>query len=220
MIHDLIELVPRQLWERSGKVFYSGRSAFVQGAAVYILGFNPGGSPLEQTADTIRQNIEFIDSENGERWSAYVDESWKDWAIGHAPLQRRMRHLFDRLDLDARAVPSSNIIFVRSTRTTTLDGPASEYASRCWPFHEHVIRHLKMRAVLCLGAKTGQIVRRRLRADELNDTFVECNRRRWRSTAYRSDTGVYVLTLSHSGIADWTAPECDPSAMVERVLSR
>lgn len=42
-IENFAELVPKELLNESGSVFYSGRAAFSGHKALYILGLNPGG---------------------------------------------------------------------------------------------------------------------------------------------------------------------------------
>jgi len=44
MIEDFASLIPDSLLERSGKGFYSGRTAFENTSKLYVLGLNPGGS--------------------------------------------------------------------------------------------------------------------------------------------------------------------------------
>ena len=48
------ELVPRDLLDRSGEVFYSGRAAFSTPSDVYLLGYNPGSDPSDQRLRTVR----------------------------------------------------------------------------------------------------------------------------------------------------------------------
>ena len=70
------KLVDAGLYDRSGKVFYSGQSAFSAPSRLYVLGLNPGGSAAAQVANTIGRNLsEWRD--RAYRWSAYCDESWQ-----------------------------------------------------------------------------------------------------------------------------------------------
>ncbi len=51
------------------------------------------------------------------------------------------------------------------------------------------------------------------------DEFVEKNNRRWKSQAYTNKDGVKAIVVSHPGIANWCAPDTDPSKMVKRVIA-
>ena len=46
-IESFATLVPCDLLDRSGKVFYSGRAAFSTPSDVYLLGYNPGSDLLD-----------------------------------------------------------------------------------------------------------------------------------------------------------------------------
>ncbi len=71
------ELVPRELWSRSGSVFYSGRDAFGGPAYAYLLGLNPGGDPNRRDGTTIRSDTEWVVNAAPANWSRYRDESWE-----------------------------------------------------------------------------------------------------------------------------------------------
>jgi len=53
----------------------------------------------------------------------------------------------------------------------------------------------------------------------LIDEFVETNNRRWKSQAYTNKDGVKVIVATHPSIADWCAPDTDPSKMIKRVIA-
>ena len=84
-------------------------------------------------------------------WSAYRDESWTGLTPGTATLQRRMLHMFRKLNLNPGEVPASNLVFVRSERKAKLSGEFSQLAKECWTFHEAVVNKLRVRVILCLG---------------------------------------------------------------------
>ena len=48
MIDELFRSVPTHLLNESGTVFYSGRDAFSNPSGLYLLGLNPGSSPVDQ----------------------------------------------------------------------------------------------------------------------------------------------------------------------------
>ena len=74
MLEAFLNHVDRSIYRRSGSVFYSGRSAFSQASDIYVLGLNPGGSPIVQARETIERDIAMAHSARTE-WSAYLDES-------------------------------------------------------------------------------------------------------------------------------------------------
>jgi hypothetical protein len=219
MLDDFAKLVPPELHAASGSVFYSGRDAFRAPSAIYVLGLNPGGDPEGQASDTVGKHLSFVMKEASAAWSAYTDESWLGKPPGSARLQRRVRHLLSRLGAEPRRTPSSNLIFTRSRRISTLEGGVSAHEEACWGFHEAVIQRLGIRMIVCLGVSTGDAVRRRTGADQLVARFQETNLRGWTSSVYVNDRGLKVASLTHPSIADWTSTPCDPGEMLQRHLT-
>jgi hypothetical protein len=219
MIDDLFRSVPTHLLNDSGRVFYSGRDAFSNPSQLYLLGLNPGGSPVKQARETVSSHSNCVLQELPTNWSAYSDESWEEAPAGTLPLQRRGRHLLRRLDLDPGDVPSSNLIFVRTAGEEGLKGRTRELAEACWAFHQHVITTLNIEVILCFGGTTGDWVCRKLGAVEHVDTFVEDNDRHWKSHAFRNASGIGVVIASHPGRADWTKTATDPTRLVEHLLT-
>jgi hypothetical protein len=220
MIESFAREIHPSLYGVSGKVFYSGRDAFAERGGLYVLGYNPGGDPGSKSELTIRDHNDFVLSKAPRRWSEYCDASWLGRAPGQKPFQRRVQHLLSRLGADPRLMPSSNLIFVRSPRSTHIASAAADLEKLCWPLHANVIEELKPRAIICLGNETGARVRHRVRADRVVGRFVEQNDRRWQSDAHRNRDGLLVFTLSHPSVADWTNPATDPSPMVLAALKR
>lgn len=212
-------LVDAEMYPRSGKVFYSGRAALGRRNEVYLLGLNPGGSPIAQAAETIGDDLEkWL---NGpEYWSAYVDETWRGARAGTYGLQPRIRHLFDGLDLDLREVPASNVVFVRSNDEAALADEKRSLLAKCWPLHRTVIDLLGISTVLCLGGTAGRWTRELLGADQLAGQFAEHNSRGWVSEAHLNSAGLCVITLTHPGRADWRNPAADPTPLVREMLAR
>mgnify|MGYP001256361622 CR=1 FL=1 len=219
MIDELYRSVPEELHNESGRVFYSGRDAFSNPSRLYLLGLNPGGSPVKQVRDTVSSHSNHVLLEERHNWSAYRDESWQGASAGTLPLQKRARHLLRRLDLDPGCVPSSNLIFVRSAREVDLKGRSRALAMACWTFHERAIQTLNIEVVVCFGNTTGNWVRTKLGANELVESFVENNARGWKSQAFRNVNGIGVVIATHPSIADWTNPATDPSHLVANLLS-
>ncbi len=226
MIEDLAKLLPKMLLNKSGRVFYSGRTAFDTPSNLYIVGLNPGGRPRELKDNTVLSHTEWILNDASDNWSAYRDESWGGRRPGElrppgtAPMQVRMRHLFRKMQVDPGDVPASNVVFVRSERKATLEGDFSTLASQCWAFHAAVIENLNVRVIVCLGGDAGQVVLDRVGTANLVDEFVEKNQRRWTSRTYRNRNGLMVAVLTHPSIANWAVPETDPTELVLRALRR
>ncbi len=219
MIDDLFRFVPTHLLNKSGTVFYSGRDAFSNPSRLYLLGLNPGGSPSEQAGETLSWHSHRVLHEEPNNWSAYRDESWQGAPPGTWGMQPRVLHALHRLGLDPGRVPSSNLIFVRSPRAIDLKGREPELADACWAFHERVITTLKINVVLCFGRTSGDYVRSKLGADELVETFVEKNARRWKSQSFRNTSGTGVVIATHPSIAAWNTSAADPTHLVEHLLT-
>lgn len=216
---SLADLVDRELHDRSGAVFYSGPAAFDAPGKLYLLGLNPGGSPTAQADETIGRDL--VDWRAGpQRWSAYVDASWRGMPAGAYGIQPRIRHLFDRLGFEPRDIPASNVVFVRSNDEAALAAEKRTLLAKCWPVHRAIIDALGISTVLCLGGTAGQWARLLLGAKELAGRFVESNSRGWSSEAHVSAEGMCVITLTHPGRADWRNPAADPTPFVREMLAR
>jgi len=205
--------------DRSGSVFYSGQSAFSSPCPVYILGLNPGGSPELQAAETIGRDLMEWDDRPAS-WSRYVDESWRQQLPGTHGMQPRMRHMFSALGFDLRQIPASNVVFVRTNCEADLKLEAGDLLSKCWPFHETVIKQLEVRTLLCLGSTAGAWARSRLGAETLVGRYQETNARGWISHAHVSPDGIAVVTVTHPGRADWRNPNADPTPLVRSIIER
>lgn len=78
-----------------------------------------------------------------------------------------------------------------------------------------------MKLILCLGSKARDIVKRRMGcARQPIEEQSEDNNRPWGTRVFRNPAGVVVLGMPHPSRSKWSTPECDPSAMVNRWLSR
>lgn len=217
-IEAALDAIPASLLPRSGSVFYSGRAAFSAPSKLYILGLNPGGDPAVQAAETIgihRQR--FRDGQAW--WSEYADESWRGAKPGEGGMQPRVLHMIARLGLDARAVPASNVVFIRSSTEATLNLEKSEMLRACWPVHHAVIEALSVQVVVCFGGTAGWWVREALDAQICIDSYIEENARRWRSEAHRATNGRIVVTLTHPGRANWRNTQSDPTPLIQRALA-
>lgn len=214
-----LRLVPSGIRQRSGSVFYSGRAAFSRPSRLYILGLNPGGSPIVQADETIQRDIASYADPSRECWSRYADESWGGRLPGTSGMQPRVLHLLSSLKLDARTVPASNVVFVRSAREAALEAEKLALLRACWPVHQAVIESLRVRVLLCFGSTAARWAREALDAHEVVGTFTERNKRRWTSTAHANADGTCVIKVTHPSIADWRNPVADPTPLVRDMLA-
>lgn len=215
MIAYLSTLISPRLSDVSGKAFCSGREAFRRAGGIYVLGCNPGGDPLAHPQETVSAHTGFVLSAAPDLWSAFLDERWQGRG---SVMQARLQHLFRRLELDPRLVPSSNLVFTRSRQGDDLGPQAHALIDLCWPFHRAVIDRIGPKAIICLGGKCARVVRKKI-GGELIDAFSEnYGARSWRCYAWRKGNGPVVIQLTHPSRADWTNPAADPVPMVKRVM--
>lgn len=213
----IASLIPAALSKRSGSVFYTGPSAFESPSRIYILGLNPGGDPVAQSDETIERDVaEWL--AGPPNWSAYADESWQGAPPGTWGMQPRMLHMFNRVGLDARSVPASNVVFVRSRDERAIAAEKAELLRLCWPVHQAVIDSLGVDAIICLGNTAGKWVRGQVGATDRFDSYQETNARGWTAEAHRNAAGLSVITVSHPGRQNWISPDSDPSDLIVRVL--
>lgn len=217
-IRKAVDDLPSAVLKRSGSIFYSGKEAFVDRKALYILGLNPGGIPAEIPSVTIADSIDKFKLRDGP-WSEYSDSSWEDADPGTSGLQPQILHMLHRLGLDPRAVPSSNVVFVQSRGEKQLGLEKAELLRSCWPLHQAVIDNLKIRTILCFGSTAGAWVRGQLGAHEPFDSFTETNNRGWTSRTHRDEHGRKVVTVTHPSRVNWTNPKADPTLLVERAIA-
>lgn len=216
-ILEALNGLPRELRERSGAVFYSGRDAFSEDRPIYILGLNPGGTPREQEAETVERDLSTW-SEMPGRSSRYLDESWQGKVPGTHGLQPRMRHMFDRLGVDLRQTPASNLVFARSTSEADLAAEKERLIETCWPVHQAVIDSLDIQTVLCLGGTAGRWVREVIGANKRVDSFLETNARGWTSEAQRPHSWNITTDTASSQESSMGVPRNGFFPDVQRVL--
>jgi len=215
---NFLNLVDISLVTRSGSIFYSGQSAFLEETDLYILGLNPGGSPLEQATETIQADMQLSRSMRNE-WSAYQDDAWQGKEPGSHGMQPRVLYLLKKMGRDPRKTPSSNVVFVRTNREADLVAEKEALLTTCWRVHAKVIDTLRIKTIICFGGTAGLWVREKLNAHDLIGTFIENNNRRWTNRAHCNAFGQCVITLTHPSIVDWTATATDPSSFVISMMT-
>ncbi|MFN0113359.1 MAG: uracil-DNA glycosylase family protein [Paracoccaceae bacterium] len=90
----------------------------IRGARVAFLGLNPGGDSPEPHRDGIARPS----------GSAYVEEEWKGFRPGMAPLQKQVLALFEKLRVAPERVLAGNIVPFRSPDWKSL--PHKDHALR------------------------------------------------------------------------------------------
>jgi hypothetical protein len=152
-------LVDTGLADCPGKVFYSGTNS-IQTGDLYLLGFNPGGDPDQETV-TVRQHL----NETPPDFNEFVDGHWGAPNClldrGSAVLQKRVQWMLRNLGYEVREVCASNLIFARSTGIVTLPASEDQLADACWPVHEFVLRIVKPKTIIALGTQAFKAIRKR-----------------------------------------------------------
>ncbi len=221
MIKKFADFIPESVLSTSGSVFYSGRAAFSAPSKLYILGLNPGGCPVMQASETVAWHTEKVLNKEPSDWSAYSDESWNGHFPGTHGLQPRVLHMLKRLNLNPRHVPSSNVVFMRSSSEKKLSASIfREEAKKSWVFHRNVIDQLGVRVILCFGKLAGTWVSKQVGANYCCGEFVEKNNRKYKSVAYSNRSGIFVVVATHPSRFDWTAPASDPTPLLQQVLEQ
>ncbi len=218
MLDDFAGLIPDILMNKSGSVFYSGRTAFKGLRPLYILGLNPGGDPDKQSDETVGHHTMDVMTNKPNNWSEYRDERWANKPPGQHGMQPRVLHLLNRLNLDPGEIPASNIVFLRSRQEETFEGNMLDIAEQCWPVHQAIIQRLGVRVILCFGRTAGAWIRAKTNATEIIGEFIERNNRKWSNTLYENFDGLVVADFTHPSRVDWRSPETDPSELLSEVL--
>ena len=204
MIENFSKKIHRALKKKSGKVFYSGRSAFSGDRPLYILGYNPGGQPGANVKETVGSHTRKVLGEKSQNWSAYHDESWEGWEAAKHPIQLRVLDLLQRLSVEPGKVPASNLIFVRSPTAAALGAKSKPLAEMCWPFHQAVIEQLGVRIILCFGVKAAEFVKRETAAETHVKTFMDGGR--VQGNCFKNNQGLKVIQVTHPSPRSWRLP--------------
>ena len=158
--------LPQKLLRKSGGILYSGGSTLRQGD-LYFLGVNPGGKA--EGAATIDVTITKAIEELGSNHNAYLDECWEvrghHYTCGQAPFQRRVKHLLEGIGYSVREICASNLVFARTATEAELEQDLTDI---CWPVHEAILEVVQPRAIITIGIKPYQHVRRKCL--EVHDT--------------------------------------------------
>lgn len=222
MIERLAELIPKDLLPKSGAVFYSGRAAFSARAPLYLLGLNPGGDSSNPRLETIEVHTRKVLKVVPAEWSAFCDERWGsgNLAPGTSGMQPRVLRVLKDLGLDARHVPASNLIFMRTRTESELQERLNQMAQECWPVHRAVIEELGIRVILCMGKKAGKWVAAKLGATEELGWQAEENNTGRASIALGNRSGQVVVIAPHPSRSNWQNPRSAPTDLIRKFLPR
>ena len=154
--------IPTSLLQVSGRALYSPASTLVSGSPFYFLGFNPREVPDAtqlHSKTTVEADLKRLEqgsiAEHG-----YLDEKWKNFEPGYAPIQVRGQMIFALLAGDTldggrnllRITPTSNFILQRSPDVKSLEQRAGKKAWQLalayWPFHQAVIHESRCTTVV------------------------------------------------------------------------
>jgi hypothetical protein len=163
--------IPTELLAVGGRALYSPASTLVSGSRYYFLGLNPreaprAGDPISTiTVDAdLKRLEEGLVTEHG-----YLDEQWKDYPPGKAPIQVRGQQLFALLAGGSytagvgllRITPTSNVVLQRSMNEKELT-QSEQLAWQYWPFHQAVIRQTGCDTIITHAIGLARKLARRL----------------------------------------------------------
>ena len=151
---DLPELAKQDLayiLDKPGELIYSSHETLKKGD-LYVLGLNPGLIERNYNADRLENHIDKMLTKTH---NSYLDEDWstdnKKFAVGEAPLQRRMKYLLWTLGYDPKEVCASNMIFASSKDADSVNYGLAGY---CWRFHERILDLVQPKMILCFGVSS------------------------------------------------------------------
>ena len=159
--------------EEPGSILYSGDETLKKGEN-YFLGANPGGhsdEKLGKFADTISNQLSRKNSSPS--FNEYFDASWKPgkniYSKGMAPLQRRIKYLFNSLEIDLRNTLSTNLTFVRSSTLEKFHLDWAEAAEQCWKIHLLLLSVVQPRNIIVFGEDAFNFIKNKISAGESED---------------------------------------------------
>jgi len=139
-----------------GSILYSGDETVCKGD-IYFMGANPGGHSDQfsnEIEDTVKNQLErkYVSSSFNE----YFDAQWQRSGgnatpAGQALLQKRIKFLFQNLELNLKKTLSTNLVFVRSPTLEKFHLDWNEAANRCWAVHEILLEEVMPRIMIVFG---------------------------------------------------------------------
>lgn len=191
-VKDKLKEKDKNILSCSGKFLYSSAQTLKPGK-VYLLGYNPGGVPGNETIENDLDKLHTQDN-------SYTDEKWewggKELDEGKHPLQKRVIHLLKSLGEEPEEVCASNLIFKRSENQKGVKHKKD--ANTCWHVHKRILQIVKPKKIVAFGLGTYYYLKGELGKN--NEEFI-CNsgyKNRWgiiycKSFKFESDSGIVVV---------------------------
>jgi hypothetical protein len=182
--------LPRSILDHSGEVLYSSVRTLRRGP-VYLLGLNPGGSPMRVPV-TVRRRLRELPRHD---WNNYT-VGWGGRPAGAHPLQRGIRFVAESLGLDLADICASNLIFTRSPDERSCGYPGA--ARACWPLHEAILGIVRPQMIVTFGRQPYYFLRAQL-PEVRTLRSIPAGHGTWQCRAFRSASRV-VVGLPHLSI--------------------
>jgi len=177
---NIIEPIKEQLEEigfdqEPGSILYSGNETIKKGK-FYFLGANPGGhsdQDLGEHPDTVLNQL--LRKNTSPEFNEYFDGKWKKRGRrpsqpGMALLQRRIKYLFNIININLRDVLSTNLVFVRSPTLEEFDLDWDDAADRCWKIHEILLSEVLPEIIIAYGSDANEYIKKKINI-ERKDSF-------------------------------------------------
>ena len=181
-LHRRIQLAYDASSNGLGWRLLSSRAETLKAAPVAFLGLNPGGMAPDASHDGLAPSA-----------SSYIHEHWGGHTAGSSPLQRQVRRLYQRLNVDAEDVLSGNLVPFRSSSWSGLrDAEMALSFGRClW---NDILMQAKPRVIVTMGMVCYLEIRKILQVSE-----VMCVPLAWGNICGRRSEGggVVVVGLPH-----------------------
>jgi hypothetical protein len=153
---------------KSGSILYSGNETLRKGN-FYFLGANPGGHSDQSNSkypDTILNQV--LRKNSYPSFNEYFDGKWKRSGSrsslpGHALLQKRIKYLFTKLELDLRSILSTNLVFVRSPTLNKFKLNFNEEAERCWKIHKILLKKVMPKFIIVYGSDATRFICKKMK---------------------------------------------------------
>jgi hypothetical protein len=181
----------KPILHRSGRILYSGARTLRPGS-MYLLGLNPGGEPTTHK-DTVGSSLKELPRRTQ---NAYLDESWRNFAVGRSPVQVRVQWLLNALGFKVRDICASNLIFARSADAKGSGYP--ELAELCWPVHEQIIEIVRPEFIVAFGNSVDSpyaFLREKLLP--LCEKCFPSGHGAWKCKSFVTSSGLRVFGLPH-----------------------
>lgn len=148
---------------KPGSILYSGNETLRKGN-FYFLGTNPGGHSDEKNnkfPDTIANQL--LRKNTYSSFNEYYDAEWKKSNSrtslpGQSLLQRRIKFLFKKLELDLKNILSTNLVFLRSPTLNKFHLDFNEEAERCWEIHKILLEKVMPKFIIVYGLDATRFI--------------------------------------------------------------